>query len=60
MNYPRRHFLGLSAGAATVAAVSRFARAQTYSSRPVRIVVAFAQGSAPDIIARQGLSERLI
>jgi tripartite-type tricarboxylate transporter receptor subunit TctC len=58
----RRQFLHLAAGAAALPAVSRIARAQAYPSRPVRIVVTTAAGSAPDIIARligQWLSERL-
>jgi tripartite-type tricarboxylate transporter receptor subunit TctC len=57
----RRQFLHLAAGAA-LPAVSRFAWAQTYPSRPVRIVVGFGAGSAFDILARlmgQWLSERL-
>ena len=37
----RRQFLHLAAGAAALPAVSRIARAQTYPTRPVRIVVAF-------------------
>src|SRR5262245_29628180 len=62
MKLPRRHFLHLAAGAAALPAVSRFAFAQAYPSRPVRIVVGFPAGGAPDIIARlvgQVLSERL-
>ena len=58
----RRKFLHLAAGAAALPAVSRIAQAQTYPSRPVRILVGFPPGSAPDIVARllgQQLSDRL-
>src|SRR5262245_9846612 len=62
MNFPRRQFLYLAAGAATLPALLQIASAQTYPSRPVRIIVGVAAGSAPDIFARligQWLSERL-
>jgi tripartite-type tricarboxylate transporter receptor subunit TctC len=58
----RRHFLHLAAGAAALPAASRFAWAQAYPTRSVRIITANAAGSAPDIVARllgQWLSERV-
>jgi tripartite-type tricarboxylate transporter receptor subunit TctC len=62
MKAPRRRFLRLAAGAVTLPAVARIARAEVYPSRPVRLIVGFAAGGAADIVARlmgQWLSERL-
>ena len=62
MKLPRRKFLRLAATAAALPAVSRIALAQTYPSRPVRILVGFTPGGGVDIAARligQWLSERL-
>src|SRR5215510_3417908 len=62
MKLPRRNFLHLAAGAAALAAISRIAWAQTYPSRPVRIIVGFPAGGGVDILARlmgRWLSERL-
>src|SRR5262245_34857567 len=62
MKLPRRKFLHLAAGAVAVPTISRIAKAQSYPSRPVRVIVGFPAGNAPDIIARNmghWLSERL-
>jgi tripartite-type tricarboxylate transporter receptor subunit TctC len=62
MKLSRRHFLHLAASGAVLPAIPRIARAQTYPTRPVRIIVGFPAGGSVDLAARlmgQWLSERL-
>jgi len=58
----RRQFLHLTAGAAALPATSRIAWAQTYPTRPVRLIAGFPPGGVVDVFARligQWLSDRL-
>ena len=62
MKLPRRQFFHQLAGAVVLPAAVRLARAESYPSRPVRIIVGFQAGTASDIIARliaQWFSDRL-
>jgi tripartite-type tricarboxylate transporter receptor subunit TctC len=62
MKLPRRQFLRLAAGAAALPAVARIAKAQTYPTRPLRMIIGYPPGGSADITARltgQWLSERL-
>jgi tripartite-type tricarboxylate transporter receptor subunit TctC len=62
MKLPRRQFIRLATGAVALHAIPRLAGAQSYPSRPVRLIVGFPAGGSADIVARligQSLSERL-
>ena len=62
MKLPRRRFLQLAASVPALPALRRLASAQTYPSRPVRLLVGYAAGGVNDIVARltgQMLAERL-
>jgi tripartite-type tricarboxylate transporter receptor subunit TctC len=62
MTYQRRQFLHLAAGAIVLPAAASIARADTYPSRPVHVLVGLPPGATPDIVARlssQWLSQRL-
>jgi len=59
---PRRRFLRFAAGAAALPVVSDLTWAQSYPTKPVRLIIGIAPGSSPDILGRlmaQWLSERL-
>lgn len=62
MNIPRRRFLSLAGAGAIFPSIAKFARAESYPTRPIHFVVGFPAGGPNDILARlmgQWLSERL-
>jgi tripartite-type tricarboxylate transporter receptor subunit TctC len=62
MIFDRRGFVRMTAGVAALPLTSRRTTAQAYPARPVRIIVGFGPGGAPDIVSRllaQELSDRL-
>jgi tripartite-type tricarboxylate transporter receptor subunit TctC len=62
MSLPRRRFLHLAGAAAALPAVSRFAWAQAYPTRPVKLIIGYVPGGSADVTARlmgQWLTERL-
>src|SRR3989440_2148546 len=62
MKFPRRQFLRLAGAAVALPAVSRFARAQAYPSRQIRLIIGYPPGGSADITARliaQWLTDRL-
>jgi tripartite-type tricarboxylate transporter receptor subunit TctC len=52
MKLPRRRFLHVAAGVSAFSALSLTARAQSYPTRPIRLVVPFPPGGAFDTIGR--------
>jgi len=62
MKLPRRRFLQMAASAAALPVVTPIARAQSYPSRPVHLIIGYTPGGSADLTARllgQWLSERL-
>ena len=62
MKLPRRRFLPLIASAAALPVMPRFAMAQTYPSRPIKLIVAFPAGGPADTMGRlvgQAMSSRI-
>jgi len=62
MKLPRRQFLHLAGAAAAFPVASRIARAQSYPSRPLRMIIGYPPGGSADLTARltgQWLAEQL-
>jgi tripartite-type tricarboxylate transporter receptor subunit TctC len=62
LKLPRRRFLYLATAAAALPSLSRMATAQSYPTRPVRLIIGYPPGGSADLTARllgQWLSERL-
>lgn len=62
MKVHRRRFMQAATGVVALPSLSRIATAETYPSRPVRLIVSVPAGGSPDVLARllaQRLSERL-
>src|SRR5262245_7390788 len=62
MKLSRRRFLQMAASVAMLPAIACTASAQTYPSRPVRVIIGFTAGGPTDFYMRviaQWLSERL-
>jgi len=52
MKLPRRNFLHLAAGAGALPALSRFAWAQAYPTRPITLIVPYPPGGGADAMGR--------
>ena len=51
VNVSRRNFLHLAVGAVALPAISQFAWAQGYPTRPVHLIVPYAPGGTTDVEA---------
>jgi tripartite-type tricarboxylate transporter receptor subunit TctC len=62
MNISRRWILSLAGTSAIFSFIAKFARAESYPTRPIHFIVGFPAGGPNDILARligQWISERL-
>jgi hypothetical protein len=60
ITFPRRQFLHLAAKAVALPAMSRIARAQTYPSRTVTMIVPFATGGPTGLAVVFGETSHLV